>query len=308
MGSEKEVSSAGGGVRWDHPANPSVLIVDRERAVIKVDPQLRKVAIVGFASSTRDLAPFDDPAWEVWGVNQLYRHIPRATRWFEIHRNWNEHVVEGTDHLGWLRAAPIPTYMVEPVPEIPNSVRYPLEAVCAEFSRYFTSTIAYMIALAILEDFGEIGIYGVDMIVGGEYGDQKACCEWLMGIAHGRGKVVTLPKHSALCRAHHLYGYEQEPDWGPMKLSVVQARFNDLIGQHKALLQKLCWYDGRINELDRLKDRLAEADFAKLREDLLQDKGEVLKDFHVVAGATNEADRWREFLQLHLRGGTLVAE
>lgn len=45
----------------------------------------KKVAIVGFASSSRMMAPWQDESTEIWGLNSLYAFIPRWTRWFEIH-------------------------------------------------------------------------------------------------------------------------------------------------------------------------------------------------------------------------------
>ena len=51
-----------------------------------------KVAIVGFApSSMTDVRPyFDDPHFEIWGINQLYIAFPmmakKASRWFQLHQ------------------------------------------------------------------------------------------------------------------------------------------------------------------------------------------------------------------------------
>jgi hypothetical protein len=44
----------------------------------------KKVALVGFADSWK-LAPFDDPTVDVWGLNELYKYVPRWDRWFELH-------------------------------------------------------------------------------------------------------------------------------------------------------------------------------------------------------------------------------
>ena len=58
----------------------------------------KKIAICGFAASSRMLAPFDDPEWSVAILNQLYRHTPRASMIYDVHGNWREANVEGTDH------------------------------------------------------------------------------------------------------------------------------------------------------------------------------------------------------------------
>ena len=48
----------------------------------------KKVAIVGFAD-TRNQAPYNDPTFEIWGLNDLHSHIPRYDRWFDIHTREN---------------------------------------------------------------------------------------------------------------------------------------------------------------------------------------------------------------------------
>ena len=215
MGSEKDTTT-GSKVDFNHPCAGRVEIIDRDKGLVESfcpDGSKRtKLAIVGFAASSKDLAPFDDPTWEIVALNQLYRHIPRADRWLEIHHNWNEHVVEGTDHQKWLADAPIPIYMVDRVPGIPNSVRYPVERVMKAHPDYFTSTVAFAIALAIDEGFKEIGLWGIDLIVGDEYFYQKPCAEFWIGVAHGKGITVTLPHTTALCKQSHRYGYQSEPD------------------------------------------------------------------------------------------------
>ena len=264
MGSEKIKEAVGPGVDFDHPAAGHPIILDHETA--KVDWRGRtKAAIVGFATSSRDLAPFNDPDYVIIALNQLYRHIPRADAWFEIHMNWNEHVVEGTDHLGWLKSAPIPIYMTERVPGIPNAVRYPKELIEQTFQYKFTSSVAYMVALAILEGFKEIAIYGIDLVVGDEYFYQKSCVEFLIGYACAKDIIVRLPKQSALCKGSHWYGYELEPDTGPLKLSVLQARIQELQKRRR----------------------------------------ELLNEVYVMDGAINEAGRWHEYIELTLRGADL---
>ncbi len=261
------------GVDHHHKFAAHVKIVDRTKALIKTDR--KKVAIVGFSQSTFRLAPFENPDYEIWGMNQLYRHIPRADRWFDIHHNWNEFVVDGTDHLGWLHSAPIPIYMKEPVAEIPNSVGYPLTEICGlhpqagkhvfhapdevqlgyvsepngvlapvdkkgkglqrkaqvAFPDYFTSSIAFMLALAIYEGFTTIDLYGIDLTVGEEYDYQKPCAEFWIGFAMGKGIEVGIPAACALLKTKWRYGWESEPDW-PLKLSEVKARLAALHADH----------------------------------------------------------------------------
>lgn len=197
----------------------------------------KKVAIVGFAESTRHLAPYDDDSYEIWAMNQLYRHIPRATRWWEMHRRQDflADQVPGTDYLKWLQECPIPIYMVDKFEDIPNSVRYPIEDMEAKFGNYFMSTISYMFALAIIEGFEEISIWGIDLSHDSEYEYQKPSAEYFLGIAIGRGITVRIPEQSALLRGQYKYGYEAMPDnkdlqWLQVYTKRVTAKQNELVG------------------------------------------------------------------------------
>lgn len=250
MGSE-QIKDATQHVDFAHPCAGKVTIFDHEKALVEeVCPDgspRTKVAIVGFAASSKDLAPFNDPTWSIWGLNQLYRHIPRADRWFEIHANWNEHVVEGTDHQKWLAEAPIPIYMVDRIPGIPNSVRFPIERAMQGHLDYFTSTVAFMIALAIQEGFKEIGLWGIDLIVGDEYFYQKPCAEFWIGVAHGKNITVTLPHTTALCKQSHRYGYEKEPQ-SLITLSELARRKAGLLDERHKLMIQLANIDGAVQD------------------------------------------------------------
>lgn len=257
-----------GGINFDHPAavKPHIGILDADQGELALPADRTKLAICGFASSSREFAPYDDPAWVIVGLNQLYRHIPRADIWCDIHVNWNEHVVEGTDFHTWLREAPIPTLMAERVPSIPNSVRYPLERIIKKFGAdYFTSTISFLIAWALFAGYKTIGIWGVDLIVGTEYFHQKACAEFWLGMANGMGVEIVLPQQTALCKQAYRYGYEFEPKFWPIKKSDLEKRLAAMDSERQKLLAQL----------------------------------------HTIQGAIAEADRWREFMELTERGGQI---
>lgn len=250
MGSE-QIKDATKEFRFDHQCAGQVKIFDHEKAIIEEtcpDGTPRtKVAIIGFAASSKDLAPYDDETWSCWGLNQLYRHIPRADRWLEIHHNFLDHVVEGTDHQKWLQESPIPIYMTERVPSIPNSVRYPIERVMKGHLDYFTSTVAFAIALAIEEGFKEIGLWGIDLIVGDEYFYQKPCAEFWLGVAHGKGITVTLPHTTALCKQSHRYGYQSEPE-SLVKMSEIAKRRQALLDKRHEQMIGLANIDGALQE------------------------------------------------------------
>lgn len=204
----------------------------------------RKVAIVGYTEH-RQFAPFGDDGWEIWGLNDLYYELPEVSvdrlRWFQLH-SWNELTRHSPtpvtasplnfqggpphprdpNHVPWLadQAQRMPVYMLEPRPEVPAARVYPIQDAMQFFSidgrtpmRYFTNTISYMVALAIMEGFQEIGIWGVDMMMGGgagsEYGWQRPSCEFFIGFAAGKGAKVYIPEESDLLKCAFPYGYSE---------------------------------------------------------------------------------------------------
>lgn len=280
------------GVDQAHPHAAHVRIVDRARALVESDR--KKIAICGFASSTRGMIPVDSPEWEIWGMNQLYRHVKRADRWFDVHWNWDQELVPGTDHKGWIRDCGIPVYMTQCHEDLPTSVRFPIDVLVGEFTDYYTSTVAHMTALAIweidrrverdLEAWGQeggrkrvadvlrqrralyaeytIGLFGIDLVVGEEYFWQKACSEfWIGAAAIGRGINVFVPPQSALCKQLFRYGYQTEPP------CIVKPR----------------------EILDHGRKLAAERD-------------EILKRAAMLEGAIMADDYWYQLVELRLRG------
>lgn len=196
-------------------------------------PKKSKVAIIGCADS-KNVAPFDQPQdWEFWGVNNLHLSMPKApwTRWFELHSiqhdtNSGQYFRRGKpdfrgqrvdQYLSSLNAMNIPVYMQRPLPIIPNAVGFPVQQILQIFGNYFTNTISWQLALAIMEGFKTIGIYGVDMAVSSplrhqnEYSHQRPSCEYFVGLARGRGVEVIIPPTSDLLKTNFLYCY-QEPE------------------------------------------------------------------------------------------------
>jgi len=188
-----------------------------------------KVCIVGFAGSTRDQFPRGDPDLEIWGMNRLME-VPGFdtspfTRWFQIHpRRWWD-TEKRKKEVQWMRACGIPLYLHEHYDDIPASVPYPRKLVEQAFNQYLpalpdgqyrlddgepyhTTSVTWMIALALLEGFKEIHVYGVDMVTDEEYGYQRPACEFWLGLAAGLGIRTVIPKDSALCTQEWLYGWE----------------------------------------------------------------------------------------------------
>lgn len=151
-----------------------------------------KVAIVGLSQSSRHLAPWKSPEWELWGLawdTERYRFH----RTFEMHDRADLEKFYGDRLEAYLEKASYCNRLYTPE-------TYPFDEVAETVGDYWCSSIAYMLALAIHEGAEEIGVYGVDMRGDDEYGYQKPNCEYLIGLARGRGIKVHIPDVSPLCK------------------------------------------------------------------------------------------------------------
>ena len=102
-------------------------------------------------------------------------------------------------------------------PEIPDCVEYPLEEVTERFFKtvsrgdedvkFYTSTCAYMIALALYKEVDRLEIYGFEMAGGDEYVPQKEGAAWWLGVANGMGVEIHFSPKSQMLWGP-LYGYQ----------------------------------------------------------------------------------------------------
>lgn len=174
-----------------------------------------KIAIIGTALHCSK-APFGDPSWEIWGANA--GQLPRWNRWFDLHDDASIDTYPG--HREFLTAdhgKPVYTRQT-----------YPLAAMVEKYGTwFFTSTIAYEMALALEEDPDEIGLWGVDMAAAEEYGHQKAGCRFFIQTALMRGIQVTMPPEAEVGVPGQLYCFSP-----PSLLRVkAQARVAEIQGR-----------------------------------------------------------------------------
>ena len=182
-------------------------IVSAKDGIVRCDH--RKMAIIG-AGPGRNGAPWGNPSWCFFALNEI------AQRHYDRHAELHPRAVQSEQDLAWLRRCQAPCYVLD-LDEwdglIPHPVRYPLERLRAVgFRDYYTATFCYQIALAILDGFEEIGLWGVSLHLGTprERLLERACVDYWIGFAEGRGiKVV---EDSGCARRPHLYGYQYEDE------------------------------------------------------------------------------------------------
>jgi len=202
------------------------------------------VAIVGSQSDTRHLAPSHDPDVDVWVMNEAANQW--AKEWdldavFQIHIPvvyQSPHNRCDPHHWEWLQQdhGDLKIYMQEVDPDVPNSVRYPLEGICLELlgnfhqgvdleeCPFFRSTPVYAIALAIYQGYSQINVYGVEMSSDTEWEYQRDNLTFWTGIAIGRGIKVNFYSGDGIFR-FPLYAYEGNLE---QKLETFEERVREL--------------------------------------------------------------------------------
>lgn len=226
-----------------------------KKAGVAKKVQQDRCAIVGFAP-TWVQTPWEDPAIDLWGMNALHRQAGERnwSRWYQLHDIELGHGKHDFEHLGWLRAQKhIPIFMWEEhieKYEIPNAVPYPKQEILDYFGTdYFTNTVSWMIAHAIMDGYSTVEVYGVDMaqdaLSNAEYSWQRPSCEFFLGWARGAGINIFLPPGSDLLKTPFLYGAEQgghfrvKMESRLKELKERQAQLNQQIGQNQAAIHQV---------------------------------------------------------------------
>lgn len=193
---------------------------------VAVEKKPRRIAIVGTAEPHWRAAPYANEDWEIWTCGGIFSAVPRTTRHFELHdkaetcKGWGPPEAEAAarnTYWEWIAGRGADVVLKSRLPETPDATEYPLDRVLRTFpDRYFTNSISYMIALALVEGVDELGMWGIDMALTGdpnvaesnEYARQRPSVEFHLGIAVGSGVKLTLPKETTLLQARKLYGFE----------------------------------------------------------------------------------------------------
>lgn len=231
---------------------------------------MKKIAILGSAPSSVNLAPYSDPSWQIFGCSPgVYAVAPRVDAWFELHR-WEPGVIGkaatqvpwfSPEYVAWMSKQPN-VWMYEAVPEIPGSKRLPVEDLTAKYGTYFfTSSIAFMLACAIEDiledraatgDMGQISLYGVDMAANEEYGYQRAGCQHFILLAIELGIEVYVPPESDLLRPMPLYGISESSHWmikNTARKRELESRLAQSQNQQSSVMQEIAFLRGALDDM-----------------------------------------------------------
>jgi hypothetical protein len=174
-----------------------------------------KIAVCASAPSSRTLAPFGDPEWEIWCCSPPNYDLPRIDAWFELHslkRKW-VNAPSNKPYFDVLQTHPR-VYMngEDPLfPQFPLAIAYPFDEMLKEFGPWFmTSSVAWMLAFAIVQKPDKIGLWGVDMSAHEEYGYQRAGCHFFIQEAIRRGIALKVPPESDLMNPPPLYALKEQ--------------------------------------------------------------------------------------------------
>jgi hypothetical protein len=219
---------------------------------------------------------------EVWALNDCYSFVQRPwDRWFEVHAESIWRPMDGPKHDEFLRTGVSPfqetcvpregsrihmlwgtRYGNRPVPkdEYPLAEPYPFEAIEEAFGRannkdhpYLTSSIDYMLALAVLEGYDEIRVYGINHATTTEFTHQRPACEYWLGVAMGRGIRVVVPEDCPLLQAP-LYGPKRKGFVDGPRLETRRDRLRYEMEQVRQVAMQL---EGAAQTADEVKRRLA---------------------------------------------------
>lgn len=151
--------------------------------------------------------------------------------------------------------------------KLPSVEPFPAHQIASRTIPYFTNSVAWMAAHAVLslhDDDGlipegaELGLWGIDMSVATEYARQRPSCEFWLGMAAGRGITISIPVESDLLKSAGMYGVEEDPLGAKLqsRKGEIDGHLTTLERERQALMQRMGEIDGGIRELTGAKTQI----------------------------------------------------
>lgn len=209
-----------------------------------------KICLLGTAPDSFGLAPFESD-YEIWSCSPGTMGARRVDKLFELHRWEPGQPWFQPAYIEYLNNFKGEVIMSAPVSSVKGCKVLPYEDLVQKYGPYFfTSSLAWMMAMAIEAGATKIALYGVDMAATTEYHDQRMGCQYFAMLAKSMGIEVGVPPESDLLRPAPLYGVcENSHAW--IKAT---ARARDLarrVQEHQTLVDQ---NNNRINFLKGAMD------------------------------------------------------
>ena len=129
---------------------------------------MKKLAIVGSGSLTREQAPFDDESFDIWVFNEapMFDWCKRYTASFQMHKPevYRANNVKSAGYWEWLQKETKPVFMSAVNDKVPGCEVYPLqEVINLSGYKYFGMSPCYAVALALLKGYKHIELWGIEL-------------------------------------------------------------------------------------------------------------------------------------------------
>lgn len=243
------------GMPWPPPQAP--MFTGEAQPPVEVAPL--KIALIGTAPSSRMLAPYNDPSWKIWSCSPGNMGVvPRVDAWFEIHGNllWPEHKSYGEPYIEWLNKQTFPVYMQDNS-LVPRAMPLPKSDLVDKFGKFFfTSSFAWMMAMAIDQGANEIALFGIDMASRDEYILQRPGFAFFKYVAEQKGIKVWAPNESDIMQPPGLYGFSDVSPFGRKIASrekELKDRLGQMVPQRDQMNHNIAYLQGALEDLDYIK-------------------------------------------------------
>jgi hypothetical protein len=218
-----------------------------------------KIALVGSAPSSRLLAPFDHPEWQIWACSPDNAGVlPRIDCWFELHADldWPENRAWAHPYLDWLNQQAFKVY-AQDQRFIPRALSFPRSEMIARYGCFFfTSSFSWMMALALSRGAKEIGLFGIDMATDLEYRLQRPHFQHFLHVAMQMGVKIIAPDESDILQPPPLYGYDMATPMG-RKLAVrrreIEEKIEGMKRQRSEIDYHLAHLTGCVDDIDYMQ-------------------------------------------------------
>ena len=216
-----------------------------------------KIALLGTSPDSASLVP---SGWEIWACSPGTIGFGDRKKggiidvFFETHRFEPNKEWFPPAYCEFLKEFKGKLWLSKEIAAIPNGKQIPYKKLVKKYGPYFfTSSLAWMLAMAIEKKPEKISLWGVDMAAATEYFDQKLGCQYFALIAKDKGIEIGVPPESDLFRPLPLYGLcEHQHAWVKHRARQIDLmrRKSEADLQISQLTQEVFFLNGALDDLD----------------------------------------------------------